>query len=251
MASARELAQLRDAQAEVVSMVQDLLDSMFWSMTMTDPARVRDALLEFVPLLVDQYGSMSAQIAAEWYDDVVGGSRAAVAAPAVYPVGVTDAKVRFFAGHLFGDTAAPDLALAGISQALGKYVRQSGRNTIISNAEAFGQRWARVPKGAKTCAFCLMLASRSMGWLYESAQSAGDKRQGGEEYHGDCNCEAVVVNTIGDYPEGSIDPQGAYSMYREAWKAAGGSGSSGSEVTYQMRRLFPDLLTDGVIEHIH
>lgn len=251
MATAAELGQLRGAQAEIVAMVQDLLDDMFWSLSMTDPARVRDALLEFLPLLVDQYGSMSAQVAAEWYDDVVGGARAATAAPAVYPRGVTDAKVRFFAAHLFGDTPAPQLALAGISQALGKYVRQSGRNTIVSNAERFGQRWARVPKGPKTCSFCLMLASRSMGWLYESAASAGDDKQGGTDYHGDCNCEAVVVNTIGDYPEGSIDPEGAYQMYRDAWHAAGGRGSSGRAVTYEMRRMYPDLVTDGVFEHIH
>lgn len=250
MATAAELGQLRGAQAEIVAMVQDLLDDMFWSLSMTDPARVRDALLDFLPLLVDQYGSMSAQAAAEWYDDVVGGARAATAAPAVYPRGVTDAKVRFFAGHLFGDTAAPDLALAGISQALGKYVRQSGRNTIVSNAERFGQRWARVPSGPKTCSFCLMLASRSMEWLYTSAESAKFGKDG-DTYHGDCNCEAVVVNTIGDYPAGSIDPEGAYQMYREAWNAAGGPGASARDVTYEMRRRFPDLLTDGVIEHAH
>lgn len=251
MATPAELAQLRNAQAEIVAMVQDLLDDMFWSLSMTDPAKVRNALLEFMPLLVDQYGAMSAQVAAQWYDDVVGGSRAAAAAPAVYSKAVTDAKVRFFAGHLFGDVPAPELTLNGLSQALGKYVRQSGRNTIVSNAEAFGQRWARVPKGAKTCSFCLMLASRSMEWLYTSAVTAGDKNQGGTEYHGDCNCEAVVVNTIDDYPEGSIDPRGAYLMYQEAWKAAGGRGASGREVTYEMRRLFPDLLNDGVIEHDH
>jgi hypothetical protein len=45
-------------------------------------------------------------------------------------------------------------------------------------------KWARVPKGPKTCAFCAMLASR--GYAYTSEEAAGGK---GNIYHADCHCE--------------------------------------------------------------
>ena len=46
-------------------------------------------------------------------------------------------------------------------------------------------RWARVPRGARTCAFCTMLASR--GFTYLSEDSAGLEMQ----YHRDCDCQIV------------------------------------------------------------
>ena len=46
-------------------------------------------------------------------------------------------------------------------------------------------RYARVPSGAKTCAFCAMLASR--GFVYASEDKAGALGQ----YHKDCDCEII------------------------------------------------------------
>lgn len=42
-------------------------------------------------------------------------------------------------------------------------------------------RWALVPRGAMTCAFCLMLAS--CGFAYQSDETAGRQMQ----YHRDCD----------------------------------------------------------------
>lgn len=49
-----------------------------------------------------------------------------------------------------------------------------------------GARFARVPMGAHTCQFCLMLASR--GFVYHSAKTAGEFAH----YHSDCRCKVVV-----------------------------------------------------------
>ena len=49
-----------------------------------------------------------------------------------------------------------------------------------------GARFARVPMGAHTCQFCLMLASR--GFVYHSAQTAGEFGH----YHSDCRCKVVA-----------------------------------------------------------
>ena len=47
-------------------------------------------------------------------------------------------------------------------------------------------KWARVPKGSRTCAFCAMLASR--GYAYTSEEAAGGK---GNTYHTDCHCQPM------------------------------------------------------------
>ncbi|MBR5258949.1 MAG: hypothetical protein IKV48_00445 [Eggerthellaceae bacterium] len=46
-------------------------------------------------------------------------------------------------------------------------------------------RFARVPSGSETCAFCIMLASR--GFVYRDAKTAGE----GDHYHPNCDCRIV------------------------------------------------------------
>ena len=73
-------------------------------------------------------------------------------------------------------------------------------------------RWARVPHG-KTCAWCLMLASR--GWVYLDARSAGAARQ----WHADCDCQ--IVPAWGDKIPRIVgyDPDALYAQYVRLQKA--------------------------------
>ena len=61
-----------------------------------------------------------------------------------------------------------------------------GNRTTTHNAIRNGLRYARAP-GGKSCAFCLMLASR--GFVYHSKTSAGD---GGRRYHVHWHCRIVA-----------------------------------------------------------
>lgn len=61
-----------------------------------------------------------------------------------------------------------------------------GNRTTTHNAIRNGLRYARVSSG-KSCAFCLMLASR--GFVYHSRTSAGE---GGRHYHVHCHCRIVA-----------------------------------------------------------
>lgn len=64
-------------------------------------------------------------------------------------------------------------------------VRKAAAGTTIDNAmrdQARGMRYARVPTGAETCGFCLMLASR--GFVYRTAETAGLDRR----FHERCDC---------------------------------------------------------------
>ena len=98
-------------------------------------------------------------------------------------------------------------------------VKQPYRSTVQDSAIKSGAGWARVPAGAETCAFCLMLASR--GGVYTSKRVAIHGHSG-KKYHGDCDCEPVLVRSPDDYPEG-YDPEGLYDAYSNARRQAGGS----------------------------
>ncbi|MBF9667172.1 EndoU domain-containing protein [Bifidobacterium dentium] len=100
-------------------------------------------------------------------------------------------------------------------------------------------RWARVPRGAKTCAFCLMLASR--GFAYLSEDAAGRQMQ----YHADCDCD--IVPSWGSATLKDYDPDKYCEMYQAAEAAAGENGDW-HDALAQLRRIYHDDVKDGVLE---
>lgn len=90
-------------------------------------------------------------------------------------------------------------------------VRAYANKTIIANCKRDGMkgvRYARVPVGIETCAFCIMLASR--GFVYHSKKSAGEN----EHMHPNCDCK-IVPGFDGDVIEG-YDRQVYLNMYNAA-----------------------------------
>jgi hypothetical protein len=246
MVAQADIEQFRLANSQLSTLVRDELEAFFLSLDLSGPELARDALLEFLPLLVQQYGDVAATLAADWYEELRGasgalGSFSAVTAASV-PAGAVEAKVRFLASHLW--TPDPAAMLGGLLTAADKYVKQPGRDTIAKNAKREGVRYARVPQGRKTCAFCLLLASRDA--VYFSKKSAGDQGRGvGDRFHGDCDCAVVPIRKAQDYPTDYL-PDNYFNMYDEARKKAG-SGDI-KDIAAKMRELYPDHLTDG---HTH
>jgi len=243
MVERAQLEAFRLANNELSRMVKAELAAFFASLNLDRPEATRDALLAFVPLLVDQYGAVAGTMAAEFYEEMRAASgatgRFTVMAAAGVPTEAVEAKVRYAAGHLW--TPEPAAALAPLLGATDKYVKQPGRNTIAENADREGVRYARVPTGAKTCSWCLILASRDA--VYKSKRSAGGD---GHRYHGDCNCQVVRIAKQSDYPEGYL-PDDHYAKYEHARKTAG-SGNI-KDIAAALRRDFPDLVNDGVHTH--
>ena len=95
-------------------------------------------------------------------------------------------------------------------------------------------RWARVPRGTYTCAFCLMLASR--GFAYLSAESAGLQHS----YHPHCDCQ--IIPSWGAQSLAGYDPDQYYDMWQQAQKG----GGDYRQALERMRRQHPDQLKDGV-----
>lgn len=96
----------------------------------------------------------------------------------------------------------------GFLEALKSLIRsavrgQAGR-TIIEQAERdsgkYEIRYARVPMGNETCAWCIMLASQ--GYVYKSKESASYKknkyglRSAAEHFHDNCDCIVVPVSAM-------------------------------------------------------
>lgn len=190
----------------------------FWStLNLSDPASARNALLAFMPELTATYGQAAASAASIWYEELRAdaGVRGAFSASPSEPVAteIVAARTRYGAGHLWSDAPEETLKfLYGITQ---QYALQPGRDTIMDSTHRDKHKpsWARVPQGAETCAFCLMLASR--GAVYSSASSAGEMRQ----FHGDCDCAVTPIWTPDDLPEG-YDPEALYNQYLDARDAS-------------------------------
>ena len=89
-------------------------------------------------------------------------------------------------------------------------------------------RWARVPRGRVTCAFCTMLAGR--GFVYTSEDAAGGGL--GNRYHNHCDCEPVP--SWGEAKLSGYDPEGLDALYRRA-EAGLPAGASYRDVLSRMR----------------
>lgn len=238
MPSGSDVETLRAANAELSRLVEAELSDFFASMSGASPEAVRDALLEVVPALVSEYGDVAATASAEWFEQVYG-SPARLAAP--LPSSAVQQGVRFAAGHLW--TPEPAAIVGLLATQVDKWVKQPGRDTIARSAERDGLRWARVPSGAKTCAWCLVLASRDAVYLTERSATKGAN---GSDYHGKCDCVAVPMESVDDYPEG-YDPGGLYDTYMAARSASGSNDVK--DIAAELRRRNPNLVTDAVHEH--
>lgn len=220
MATRSEVERFRLANKSLVVLAKRDLDAFWATLDLTAPERARDALLEFVPVLTATYGESAAAIAADWYDDIRGASkvrsRFAAELAETVPDDVVAKDVRYAAGHLWSPT--PLAALGVLSLVVAKHSLQPGRDTVAlsTQRDPARVRWARVPSGAKTCAFCLERAS--MGFTYTSQASA-------LEFHGGCDC--VAVPSFEESPTlAGYDPEAMRAEIAEARTIAGSSSQA-------------------------
>lgn len=241
MTSRADLQLLQAALDAAVGLARSDLDEVLRAILALPPDQVREELLATLPALVDTYGDMVGVAAAEWYEQVraaqVGGTYMAQVAP-LAPVEQIHGTARYGA-HLW-ETLGPDSAIALLSGAVQRYVAYAGRATVARNiARDPGKpRFARVPSGAKTCAFCLMLASR--GFVYHSRETAGDM----SHYHDDCDCQIAPEWAQGDVHIDGYDPDALYAQYREARAIAGSDNQA--DILTALRSL--GVTTDA---HVH
>jgi hypothetical protein len=147
-------------------------------------------------------------------------------------------SVRALAGGLWTD--APLDAVEQIAAAMKRHVLYSSRDTVARNVnrDPNRPRFARVPRGAETCAWCDMLASR--GWVYHTRETAGE--QAFNEFHDSCDC-AIVPEWDADTSHiDGYDPDELYDRYltARAELEAEGAPVTDAAVAARMELLFPD-----------
>ncbi|AQT81973.1 hypothetical protein B1R94_26005 [Mycolicibacterium litorale] len=224
--------------------------------------------------ITTRYGQAAAAVAAEFYDDVRADQRRltsrfrATPADPVPDEQISDIVDSAFKGKvtvevlpaedLPADATTSDLPVEQrvqqrLENSLQRLVLQPARDTIALNAgkDPAQPRWIRVPTGKKTCAFCMMVASRELlpsGRAkfsgYKSALVRIDDETGrlhvfaenGEKFHKKCDCEAVQVYDGVDLRELSPHIDHYQDIYNKA-TAAAGTHRDTKKILREMRRL--------------
>lgn len=228
MPSDADVRLMRELSNNAVALARRQLEVFLGGLDLRDVQAAQAAIVEFMPALVDQYGSVAAGAAADWYEELReastarGGFRARVEpvnlervnGAARWAVYGGSSQEWFMTGELIVSLDAAKLAsrLTGLTDRL---VKQAARDTVASNVSRDrGATYSRVPTGAHTCAFCLMLASR--GPVYGSKESAGGD---GNKYHHECDCVPTPSWGGNDLPKG-YDPDALYEVYRRGVESA-------------------------------
>lgn len=214
---------------------------------------VRDALLDAFPTLLAGFENVGVAVGLEFYDSMrarTHGLPAYTATAVANPTPTADAVgiARAAARHLFNTDLAPEEAAERtgreLSDALGTRTKNAMRQTIKNNAvrDPANVTYARVPRGAKTCAFCTMLASR--GFVYATAKTAGEE----DKYHHDCDCMIVPSWDAKQAKLKGYDPADYSDQYFQArakLESQGVKKPGPNLIAAQMRAMFPDKYTDG------
>lgn len=210
----RSVANLSDgAQCEI--------ESGIWAWLQTDEGRAasvaecREYAKGVMSGVIQRYDEAASSLAAQWYDKQAADAHfklpAAVTA-ATYNPKTVDETARYQAKKL----------VKGDLRGFARYCGELGRNdvlrslneTVIANAgrdRKAGVRFARVPTGAETCTFCLMLASR--GAVYHTRKTAGEFRH----FHRRCDCK--VVPGFEDDPDAELVEGVRPDELRSQWAA--------------------------------
>ena len=184
-----------------------LLAQVDWS----DVAAARDLVVQAAQQVCDAYTFVSAQAAADFYDLTrqmqTGAMLGAEAVPGYVP-DATEGAIRAFVEKIVQGNGV-DMFNRLVLGRIDYEVKRAAANSAIANGrrDPMRPRFARVPTGAETCDFCLMLASR--GFVYLTSSTAGMNH-----VHERCDCR-IVAGWPGMEVEG-YDPDAIY----DRWQAA-------------------------------
>lgn len=166
-------------------MVLNALERAEWGTV----AELRAIMCEAMEDVCAEIADMSAARSAELYDDVreasVGSRLGALADPVRDPASTAGA-VRALVQSVV-DTGKTDALARDLADRVDYEAKRAAGECMFANGarDPLKPRFARVPSGAETCPFCIMLASR--GFVYWPKRAAGSR----EHYHAHCDCRIV------------------------------------------------------------
>lgn len=198
-----------------------------------DVAAIREAVIAIMQPTCGASSTMAARLAAEFYD----GLRARFGIDDSYKAGVdslrvpeaTEGAVRAFAHEL--DSSMPNVSEFQrlCVDRIDYETRLAANKCVEHNAKRDPKkpRWARIPTGAETCQFCIMLASR--GFVYHSEETAS---------HAHAHCDCRITPSWDKSPKAQgYDPD----AYYDEWVESGFKPSSGGGSGENAKRASKDL----------
>lgn len=181
-------------------------------------AALRDEAIDAIDSSLYAFGDQASELALDLFEEIVVdgyGLDADTVIEDVIDPEMIDGGVRYSARQLVeGNTEAFTRDVADLTR---YYIKRSAMETMERNCHRNDLRYARVPSGRETCAFCFMLSSR--GFVYRSEQTAGHAHA----YHENCDC-VIVPGFEGLDPTDQVegyDPDGMLDRWNECQAAAG------------------------------
>lgn len=220
------------------------LDRIMRAVATESPAVQREAMMDLLPALGNQYASATGEVAAVFSGELM--ELQEVKKPVAPETLALPPAQSWFALAGFGlsdrtlERGGMMLAYSLIAGGLTKRLTEFAADTMIGNAglQSTPMRAQRVPK-AGCCAFCGMLASRGAVYSQESGlkvggrgvpvgegRGRGSKGRGrgiktrgsqaiGEKFHDHCRCEIVAVTEKNEV-QLQADADKYYEAYRES-----------------------------------
>ena len=178
-----------------------------------DVADVRNAVISIMQPACGASSTMAARLAADFYDGlrarfgIDDGFSAEVDSQRVPEA--TEGAVRAFAQDLVDGKPVEQFVSKCVDR-IDYETRLAANKCIEFNAKNDPKkpRWARIPTGAETCQFCIMLASR--GFVYHSEETASHA-------HAHCDCRVVPSWDKSPLAQG-YDPDKYYDMWKNPEK---------------------------------
>lgn len=202
-----------------------------WESTGHDLAALQDAFNMIAPDVVNRYRAAASTIGAEFWEEIYSNDKGE---DEEAEIDTTDQSEFLYAssGYSFNKHDSEDdinSIMSYLLSCVNKSVMGGARDTIMRNTDRKNGRYARVPTGTYTCAFCLMLASR--GFVYKSRETAGEF----DKFHHDCDC-MVVPSFSHKAKIGGYNPEQYQKMYANA-RADADSGNT-NDILSSMRKLY-------------
>lgn len=241
-----DVQQLARTQNRAGDVAERRMRALWKRLPLDDLGTLEDALYQLYPRLVEESAEVASSAALEWYEKQREAEGVAKAYSPVMPTGLVDeneaAKIVGAAIRDLREGTGRARVLTRLTDGARKLISDAGRATTQHAAERDPKkpRYARVPTGAETCAWCMLWASR--GFVYKSEETAQFKRS-----HFKCGCQIVPSWDKRPRVRG-YDSKRYERMYQQAVDDLADEGARTDDIktiTARMRELFPDQLTDG------
>ena len=200
--------------------VRAQLEAIEWSTV----AELREKIIAILEPVLGSGAEIAAAYAATFYDDIRElsvGQRLGAAVLSGHSAEATEGAVRAMVQAIADGGSFDELSRLVLDRvdyeykrAAGECVKENGRR------DPKRPRFARVPTGAETCPFCIMLASR--GFVYLNRNTAGDAGH----YHPNCDCR-IVPGFDGETDVQGYDPDKLYQQYLDSGFRPNSAGKQG------------------------